>query len=101
MNRLPASVVAFALAVSSWNCTPPNNPPANCVYTIQLAQHPGPFRGAGVPAGGGDYSGDVLVNASTWSVLTSASGPWITIAPGVPRRGLGYRSPPDRHTAAG
>jgi len=62
MNRLLASLVAFALAVLSWNCTPPNNPPANCVYTVQLAQHPGPFRGAGVPAGGGDYSVDVLVN---------------------------------------
>jgi hypothetical protein len=100
MNRLFAFVVAFALAALSWNCTPPNNPPTNCVYTVQLAQHPGPFRGAGVAAGGGDYSVDVLVNPSTCTVPTSASDPWITIAQEVPDRGLGYRITAAANTGA-
>lgn len=91
MNRISASLLVCALAALSWNCTPPNNPPSNCIYTVQLAQHPGPFRGAGVPAAGGDYSVDVLVNPSTCTVPTSASDSWITITQEVPDRGLGFR----------
>ncbi len=90
MNRLCALAVALTLATLSWNCTPTPTP-SNCVYTVQLAQHPGLFHGTGVPAGGGDYSVDVLVNPSTCTVPTFTPDSWITITQEVPDRGLGYR----------
>ena len=91
MNRLHAFAIALTLALLSWNCTPP----PNCVYTVSLAQHPGSmFHGTGVPAGGGDYSVDVLVNPSTCSVPTYTADPWITISQEVPDRGLGTELPP-------
>jgi hypothetical protein len=97
MNRLLAFVVALTLAGLSWNCTPP----PNCVYTVSLAQHPGvAFHGTGVPATGGDYSVDVLVNPSTCQVPTFTADPWVTIAQEPPDRGLGYRITAAANTAA-
>ena len=99
MHRTIAIVVALAFAVVSWNCTPP--PPTNCVYTVTLAQHPGvTFHGTGVPAGGGDYSVDVLVNPSTCQVPTYTPDSWITITPEAPDRGTGYRITAAANTGA-
>jgi hypothetical protein len=99
MNRLPAFAVALTLAVLSWNCTPPP-PPSNCLYNVQLAQHPGVFHGTGVPSGGGDYSVDVLVNPSTCTVPTYTADSWITITQEIPDRGLGYRITAAANTGA-
>src|SRR5262245_25499299 len=99
MHRTIAMVVALAFAVVSWDCTPP--PPTNCVYTVTLAQHPGVmFHGTGVPAGGGDYSVDVLVNPSTCQVPTYTPDSWITITQEVPDRGTGYRITAAANTGA-
>jgi hypothetical protein len=98
MNRFAAFAVSLTLAVVSWNCNPTQN--ANCMYTVQLAQHPGTFHGTGVPAGGGDYSVDVLVNPSTCTVPTFTPDPWITITQEIPDRGLGYRITAAANTGA-
>lgn len=81
-------IVAFVLAVSG--CTPAGTP-SNCVFTVRLAQHPGIFHGAGVPAAGGDFSVDVVVSPSGCQVPTQTPDSWITITQEIPDRGLGFR----------
>jgi hypothetical protein len=81
---------------------PHRGPPANCAYTVQLAQHPGsgPFHGAGVPSGGGSYSVDVTATPGTCPIPTSASDSWITITQEVPDRGLSYQIAAAANTGA-
>jgi hypothetical protein len=81
-------IAAFLLTVSG--CTPTGTP-SNCVFTVQLAQHPGIFHGAGVPAAGGDFSVDVLASPPGCQVPTQTPDAWITITQEVPDRGLGFR----------
>jgi hypothetical protein len=83
--------VVMALVVLALPACVPNGTPSNCTYKVQLAQHPGPFTGTGVPAAGGDYSVDVLVNPSNCPVPTQTPDSWITITQEVPDRGLGFR----------
>ena len=99
MPRTIAKVLVPALLIATFGCQPTGTP-AVCTYTVQLAQHPGPFRGAGVPAGGGSYSVDVIVNPSTCPVPTQSPNPWITITQEVPDRGLGYRITAAANTGA-
>jgi hypothetical protein len=82
--------IALVIAMSLSSCHPTGTP-ANCTYTVQLAQHVGPFRGTGVPAGGGDFSVDVVKNPYSCPVPTYTSDSWITITQEVPDRGLGFR----------
>lgn len=99
MNRIHALAVAIPLSLLSSNCTPPG-PASNCVYTVSLAQHPGVlFNGTGVPAGGGDYSVDVIANPTTCTVPTYTPDSWITITQEVPDRGTGYRITAAANTA--
>ena len=81
--------VAFTVVAAS-SCTP-SGTPTNCAFTVQLAQHPGMFHGAGVPAAGGDYSVDVLATPSTCQAPTQTPDSWISIAQETPDRGLGFR----------
>jgi hypothetical protein len=90
MTRAIAPVV-MAVVVFALPACGPNGTPSNCTYTVQLAQHPGTFTGAGVPAAGGDFSVDVTVNPSSCPVPTQTPDSWITITQEVPDRGLGFR----------
>jgi len=74
--------------------------PVNCTYTVQLAQHFGPFHGTGVPAGGGDFSVDVVATPSTCPAPTYTPDSWITITQEVPDRGLGFRITAAANTGA-
>ena len=91
MSKSSVLVSIAVIMVAIAGCTPTGTP-ANCTYTVQLAQHPGapPFHGAGLPSGGGSYSVDVLVSPTTCPVPTSTPDSWITIAQEVPDRGLSY-----------
>ena len=62
-------MMSFAALLASIACGPTGTP-ANCTFTVQLAQHFGMFHGAGVPAAGGDYSVDVIANPTTCQVPT-------------------------------
>jgi len=90
MTRTLAPVVVAIVVLALPACVP-NGTPANCTYRVQLAQHQGTFTGAGVPAAGGDFSVDVLVNPSNCAVPTQSPDSWITITQEVPDRGLGFR----------
>ena len=92
-------MMSFALLAST-GCGPTGTP-ANCTFTVQLAQHPGMFHGAGVPAAGGDYSVDVIANPATCQVPTQTPDSWITITQEVPDRGLGFRITAAANTGAG
>jgi hypothetical protein len=84
--------VAITLASLFWSCTPPAQT-TNCVDTVSLAHHPGVlFHGTGVPAGGGDYSVDVVANPTTCAVPTYTADSWITITQEVPDRGTAIAS---------
>jgi hypothetical protein len=91
VKSVTLAVVLVTVAVTLAGCG--GGTPANCTYTVQLAQHPGPgvFAGAGVPAAGGSYSVDVLVSPSSCPVPTQTADSWVTIAQEVPDRGLAYR----------
>jgi hypothetical protein len=92
--------VVITLASLSWSCAPPAQT-TNCVYIVSLAQHPGVlFHGTGVPAGGGDYSVDVVANPTTCVIPTYTADSWITITQEVPDRGTGYRITATANTAA-
>jgi hypothetical protein len=101
MIRSSRFAVLAALAILAAGCTPTGTP-ANCAYSVQLAQHPGvgPFHGAGAPSGGGSYSVDVIATPSTCPVPTSSSDPWITITQEVPDRGLTYQITAAANTGA-
>jgi len=86
---LPHVLIAASILALS-GCTPAGTP-SNCTFTVQLAQHPGMFHGAGVPAAGGDFSVDVLVNPPSCQVPTQTPDSWITITQEVPDRGLVFR----------
>lgn len=90
MTRPFALILTGALVIGVSSCTPTGTA-SNCTFTVQLAQHAGPFHGAGVPSAGGSYSVDVLVSPSTCAVPTYSPDSWITITQEVPDRGLGYR----------
>jgi len=90
MARLFPHVLIAASVLALSGCTPAGTPP-NCTFTVQRAQHPGMFHGAGVPAAGGDFSVDVLVSPSGCQVPTHTPDAWITITQEVPDRGLGFR----------
>jgi hypothetical protein len=90
MARLLPHVLIAAFVLTLSGCTP-SGTPSNCTFTVQLAQHPGTFHGAGVAAAGGDFSVDVLVNPSGCQVPTQTPDSWITITQEVPDRGLGFR----------
>jgi hypothetical protein len=92
--------VAITLASLSWSCAPPAQT-TSCVYIVSLAQHPGVlFHGTGVPAGGGDYSVDVVASPTTCAVPTYTADSWITITQEVPDRGTGYRITATANTGA-
>jgi hypothetical protein len=90
MTRSLAFISFVMLVGAAYGCTPPGTP-SNCTYTVQLAQHFGPFHGAGLPSAGGSYSVDVLVNPTSCPVPTSTPDSWITITQEVPDRGLSYQ----------
>jgi hypothetical protein len=90
MSRLFPHVLIAASVLALSGCTP-SGTPSNCTFTVQRAQHPGMFHGAGVPAAGGDFSVDVLVSPSGCQVPTYTPDAWITITQEVPDRGLGFR----------
>jgi hypothetical protein len=102
MSRLftVRAMMSVAALLASTGCRPTGTP-ANCTFTVQLAQHPGMFHGAGVPAAGGDYSVDVIANPSTCQVPTQTPDSWITITQEVPDRGLGFRITAAANTGAG
>jgi hypothetical protein len=99
MARSLAFILIAALAVAASSCGPTGTP-SNCAFTVQLAQHPGPFHGAGLPSAGGSFSVDVAVNPTTCSVPTYSLDSWITITQEVPDRGLGYRITAAANTGA-
>jgi hypothetical protein len=87
----PLRHVLIAVSVLALSGCTPAGTPSNCTFTVQLAQHPGLFHGAGVPAAGGDFSVDVLVNPPACQVPTQTPDSWITITQEIPDRGLGFR----------
>jgi hypothetical protein len=85
MVRSLAHLLFGASVMAAWGCT--NGTPTNCTFAVTLAQHPGVvFHGTGVPAGGGNYSVDVVPNPTSCAIPTQASDPWITITPDVSNR---------------
>jgi len=101
MSKSFAFLMMTLIVVAASSCGPTGTP-GNCTFAVTLAQHPGlTFHGAGVPAGGGDYSVDVVATPSTCQVPTQTPDSWITITPEVPDRGTGFRITAAANTGTG